>query len=217
MISWYVIGEFRQFARLLTAESGAGVNEVKMTNESLKTVTFETTPNPNTMKFNFQFQFQDNGFECKSFDEAEKSPLAQKLFGFPWTASVYLGTNSISVTKQDWVDWEILAKPLANLIQEHLQSGQPLIIESVAVTDDADENDSPIVRKIKSIIKTDIQPVVALDGGQIVFHSFENGVLSVQMKGSCAGCPSSMATLKDGIEVRMKELLPEVKEVVAAN
>lgn len=205
-----------EIARLLAARQGLGVNEVKMENKTQNTVTFEKTPNPNTMKFNFQFQFQEVGFECKSFDEAERSPLAQKLFGFPWTASVFLGTDSISVTKQDWVDWEILAKPLANLIQEHLQSGQPLIIESVVSHDeDDDSNDLPVVKKIKSLIKSDIQPVVALDGGQIVFHSFENGILSVQMKGSCAGCPSSMATLKDGIEVRMKEMIPEVKEVVA--
>lgn len=178
-------------------------------------VTFEPTPNPNTMKFNFQFQFQEVGFECKNFEEADRSPLAQKLFGFPWMASVFLGQNSITVTKQDWVDWSVLAKPLANLIQEHLQSGQPLVIEKQEFTDEDDTNDSETVRRIKSLIKSDIQPVVALDGGQIVFHSFDNGILSVQMKGSCAGCPSSMATLKDGIEVRMKEMIPEVKEVVA--
>ncbi|MFN7905489.1 MAG: NifU family protein [Pseudobdellovibrionaceae bacterium] len=181
----------------------------------LKPVNFESTPNPQTLKFNLQFQFQEVGFECKSFDESERSPLAQKLFGFPWAASVFLGTDSISVTKQDWVDWEILAKPLANLIQEHISSGQPLVIIGDLKTDDADENDSDVVKKIKALIKTEIQPVVALDGGQIVFDRFENGILSVQMKGSCAGCPSSAATLKDGIEVRMKEMIPEVKEVVA--
>lgn len=179
------------------------------------TVTFEPTPNPNTMKFNFQFQFQEVGFECKSFDEAEHSPLAQKLFGFPWMSSVFLGTDSISITKQDWVEWAILAKPLANLIQEHLESGAPLVMIKSNEADESDANDSEIVKKIKAIIKNEIQPVVALDGGQIVFDRFENGILSVQMKGSCAGCPSSTATLKDGIEVRMKELLPEVKEVVA--
>jgi Fe-S cluster biogenesis protein NfuA len=185
-----------------------------MTNNDV-TVTYEPTPNPNTMKFNFQFQFQDEGFECKSFDEADRSPLAQKLFGFPWMASVFLGTDSISVTKQDWVDWIILAKPLANLIQEHLQSGAPLVVIKASADIDSDANDSEIVKKIKSIIKNEIQPVVALDGGQIVFDRFEDGILSVQMKGSCSGCPSSTATLKDGIEVRMRELLPEVKEVVA--
>lgn len=177
-------------------------------------ISIESTPNPATMKFKFPFQITESGFECTSVQDTDRSPLAAKIFGFPWTSSVYIGPDFVSVTKQDWVEWAYLAEPLAGLIQEHIDSNQPLIVEYTA-KNDLDENDSPIVRQIKSVINTDIRPVVALDGGDIVFSRYEDNVVYIQMKGSCAGCPSSTATLKEGIEVRLKEAIPEIKEVVS--
>lgn len=178
------------------------------------TVQFEKTPNPSTMKFILSQSIVSETFDFTTAQEAEKSPLAAKIFGFPWTSGVFLGPDFVTVTKQDWVDWEILAEPLAGLIQEHLESDEPILIELEA-SEEESENDSEIVVKIKRIIKNEIRPVVALDGGDVAFADFQDGVLSLQMKGSCAGCPSKSATLKEGIEVRFKELLPEVKEVVA--
>jgi Fe-S cluster biogenesis protein NfuA len=177
-------------------------------------VTFETTPNPSTMKFHLHKEVTREGFECPTAQEAEKSPLAAKIFGFPWASSVYIGPNFITVTKQDWVDWDLLAQPLSGLIQEHLDRNEPVVIE-VLESSDEEANEPPIVRNIKSVLNREIRPVVALDGGDIVFHKFENSVLYVRMKGACSGCPSSAVTLKDGIEVRMKEVFPEISEVVA--
>ena len=178
-------------------------------------ISFESTPNPSTYKFLFHEELVTASQEFTSPQEAEISPLASKIFGFPWTSKVFLGKDFVSITKQDWVDWEILAEPLSGLIQEHLDKGEKLIhtLSDIKVNDDSQLD--PVSIKIKQIIARDIQPVVALDGGEIVFHSYKDNVVFVQMKGSCAGCPSSTATLKQGIEVRIKELIPEVIEVVA--
>jgi Fe-S cluster biogenesis protein NfuA len=177
-------------------------------------VTIETTPNPSTMKFNFGQKISDESFDFPNVESSDKSPLAAKIFGFPWTSSVFLGEDFVTVTKQDWVDWDILATPLAGLLNEHVESGLPVVIKLEASLDES-ANDSDVVKQIKRIIQNEIKPVVALDGGDIVFSKYENNVLYIHMRGACAGCPSSQATLKDGIEVRMKELIPEIKEVVS--
>ncbi|QDK45919.1 NifU family protein [Bdellovibrio sp. ZAP7] len=184
-------------------------------NMSTQRVSFEATPNPATMKFHLHTKVADEGFDCPSAQEADRSPLASKIFGFPWTSSVYVGTDFITVTKQDWVDWELLAHPLSSLIQEHMDSKEPVVVQIVQHSDVDDPNDSPMVRNIKSVLNREIRPVVALDGGDIVFNKYENNKLYIHMRGACAGCPSSQATLKDGIEVRMKELFPEIHEVLA--
>ncbi|MFN7728342.1 MAG: NifU family protein [Bdellovibrio sp.] len=180
-------------------------------------VRFEHTPNPATLKFLFAERVTEKSQDFKTAQEAEISPLASKIFGFPWTSGVFLGPDFLAVTKQDWVDWDVLAEPLSGLIQEHLDRGEPvyLNIDTSLSTNDEDANDPPLVKDIKRAIARDIRPVVALDGGDIVFNKLEDDVLFIQMKGACAGCPSSQATLKEGIEVRMKELFPGIKEVVA--
>lgn len=182
-------------------------------------VVFELTPNPATMKFILPFEILDKTFDFQSSQEAEKSPLASKIFGFPWTAAVFLGSNFVSVTKADWVDWDILAEPLAGIIGEHFERGEAVVYE-FSEEDSGDDNliletDEPIIKKIKTILKNEIKPIVALDGGDIGFKKYEDNVLYIQMKGACSGCPSSTATLKEGIEVRFKELIPEIKEVVS--
>lgn len=177
-------------------------------------VTFEQTPNPATLKFLLDQKVVDEGFDCSTAQEAERSPLATKIFGFPWTQSVYIGPDFVTVTKQDWVDWEILASPLASLIQDHIDNNEPFAIDFTHNLEES-ENDSEIVKQIKGVLAREIRPVVALDGGDIVFSKFEDGVLGIHMRGACAGCPSSTATLKDGIETRMKELFPEIREVIS--
>lgn len=176
-------------------------------------VQFESTPNPSTMKFTLNRHVTDEGFDCPNAQEAERSPLASKIFGFPWTSSVYVGPDFITVTKQDWVDWELLAHPLSGLIQEHLDSNEPVVVSFEPVLED--DNDSPMVRNIKSVLNREIRPAVALDGGDIVFAKYENNILYIRMKGACSGCPSSQVTLKEGIETRMRELFPEIIEVVS--
>ncbi len=180
-------------------------------------VKIESTPNPQTLKFVTSAEITDKSSEFLTSSEALASPLASKLFGFPWTSKVFIGANFVSVTKQDWVEWDVLAEPLAGLISEHLQSGAAVIYDlpSEAQSEDILETDSEIVKRIKHILKAEIKPVVALDGGDIAFSSYQDGALAIQMKGACSGCPSSTATLKDGIEVRLKELLPEIREVIS--
>lgn len=185
-----------------------------MSSTAATKVTFEATPNPATMKFLLPLQVADEGFDCATAQEAERSPLASKIFGFPWTSGVYVGQNFITVTKQDWVDWDILATPLSGLIQEHLDGNEPVVLDLTHSIED-DANDTAIVREIKKVLNNEIRPVVALDGGDIVFHKYEDNILYIHMRGACAGCPSSAATLKGGIETRMQELFPEITEVVA--
>ncbi len=176
-------------------------------------VQWQATPNPATLKFLTNLKLVDEPKDFTTALEAETSPLAAKIFGFPWTNSVFIGTDFITVTKQDWVDWEVLAEPLAGLLREHFQNGEPIMSESIA--SEANENDSPEVKLIKDIIQREIRPAVALDGGDIVFAKYENQVVYLHMRGSCAGCPSSVQTLKQGIETRLQEALPEIKEVVS--
>ena len=178
-------------------------------------VFYEATPNPQSMKFNVSAQIAN---ETISFDDplkAQRSPLALKLFGFPWTSSILLGPNFITLTKQDWVEWSQLADPLCELIKEHLENGEAVLNElpeeSVSTVD---PNDTPTVQNIKKLLDTEIRPAVAMDGGDIRFHKFEKGILYLEMQGACSGCPSSMITLKEGIETRLKREIPELLEVL---
>lgn len=182
--------------------------------QSATSVTFEPTPNPATMKFNLHQQVVKEGFDCPNVQDAERSPLASKIFGFPWTSAVYVGPTFITVTKQDWVDWEMLAQPLSNLIQDHLVRQEPFEVEFVEAAENY-ANELPIVRDIKSVLNREIRPMVALDGGDVTFMKYDNHTLYIRMKGACSGCPSASITLKQGIEARMKELFADVHEVVA--
>jgi Fe-S cluster biogenesis protein NfuA len=182
-------------------------------------ITPERTPNPQSMKFNVNVQLLAEPINFVSSREAERSPLASKLFGFPWTAGVYIGNDFITITKQDWVEWEMLAEPLAGLLKEHFDSNEPLLNDAVTAPPSTENeilaDDSPVVQAIKTVINTEIRPAVAMDGGDIVFHKYEDRIVYIYMRGSCAGCPSSTATLKQGIEVRLKEAIPEILEVQA--
>ncbi len=173
----------------------------------------EMTPNPQTFRFVTNRVLTETPADFKTAQETTTSPLAKKLFGFPWTAGVFIGRDFVTVTKQDWVEWETLAEPLCGLIQEHLESGATVLHDTKAAV--ASSNDSDDVRVIKQVLDQEIRPAVAQDGGDIVFHKFEDGVVYLFMQGSCAGCPSSTMTLKQGIETRLKEAVPNVREVVS--
>lgn len=176
-------------------------------------VTYEATPNPQSMKFNIGKIIAD---ETVYFDDPQKtarSPLASKLFGFAWVQGVMIGTHSVTITKQSWVEWSQLADPLSDLIAEHIERNEGILLpaQSLAI----DNNDTPVVQQIKQILDTEIRPAVALDGGDIIFDRYENNRLYLHMVGACSGCPSSTITLKDGIETRMKKAIPEIIEVIS--
>ena len=189
-------------------------------------VFYEATPNPQSMKFIVTAMISPESANFTNANEAQRSPLAQKLLGFPWAAGVFIGPTFVTVTKQEWVDWDVIAEPLSELIKEHLVRGEPVIhpaqstegrqyfASGEASTEDA-EGDSPTVLKIKKILREEIRPAVAMDGGDITFSKFEDGRVYLQMQGACSGCPSSAYTLKEGIETRLRDAIPEIQEVIA--
>jgi Fe-S cluster biogenesis protein NfuA len=178
-------------------------------------VGFESTPNPNSMKFTLGHTFNETPFECLNVKDTENSPLASKIFGFPWALSVYVGTDFITVKKQDWVSWEVLAEPLAGLIEEHLDNGELVVISKSQLGEASSDLSDEISVKMKWIIENEIRPALASDGGDISFVKFENGILAVTLKGACSGCPSASITLKDGIESYMKEIFPQLIQVIS--
>lgn len=180
----------------------------------------EATPNPATLKFlPGQIVLENNGTaEYRDESEAAASPLATRLFGIPSVAGVFLGGDFISVTKTDG-DWQHLKPAVLGAIMDHYLSGAPAV-ESASDQADGEEfygpEDSEIVVTIKELLETRVRPAVAQDGGDITFRGFQDGVLFLNMRGSCSGCPSSTATLKHGIENLMRHFIPEVREVQAS-
>jgi Fe-S cluster biogenesis protein NfuA len=179
----------------------------------------EATPNPQTLKFIPGKPVLGSGtLEFRSADEAAQSPLAERLFGVNGVKGVFLGSDFISVTKGDG-EWQHLKPAILGVIMEHYLSGAPVAggargEEEVPDGDYAPE-DQEIVDTIKELIETRVRPAVAQDGGDIVFHGFREGVVSLTMRGACSGCPSSTATLRHGIENLLKHFVPEVTEVRA--
>ncbi len=177
------------------------------------TVTYEATPNPSSMKFITGKIIADESIYFEDPQKTTRSPLAKKLFGFAWVQAVMVGPNFVTVTKQNWVEWPQLADPLSDLIAEHLERDEAVLLpaESLAPT----SNDTPVVSLIKQILDEEIRPAVAMDGGDIVFDRYEDNRLYLHMVGACSGCPSSTITLKEGIETRLKQAIPEIIEVIS--
>lgn len=176
----------------------------------------ETTPNPASLKFLPGRAVMDAG--TASFADAAsaaQSPLAERLFAIDGVTSVYLGADFISVGKDENSDWYQLKPAVLGAIMEHYTSGQPIILGAPAASALDGEEDDEVVSQIKELIETRVRPAVAQDGGDIVFHGFEDGVVFLEMHGSCSGCPSSTATLKSGIENMLRHYVPEVLEVRA--
>jgi len=174
----------------------------------------EPTPNPNTLKFLPGRDVMGNvTASFGSFEESKRSPLAHRLFNLGGVEAVFLGSDFISVTKSESVDWPVLKPALLGAIMDHYTSGEALVAEESAAADTGE--DSEIVKQIKELLDTRVRPAVANDGGDIVFHSFENGVVYLHMRGACSGCPSSTATLKHGIENMMRYYIPEIQSVEA--
>ncbi len=176
----------------------------------------EETPNPATIKFLPGQAVMHKGVaDFKSVEEAAHAPLARRLFGVQGVCGIFLGGDFISVSKADDTDWSVLKPMVLGVLMEHLSTGQVIIEDSHVSQDEMGEDDDEVVAQIRELIYTRVRPAVMQDGGDIVFDSFEGGVVYLRMRGACAGCPSSTATLKVGIENMLKHYVPEVQEVRA--
>jgi Fe-S cluster biogenesis protein NfuA len=175
----------------------------------------EQTPNPATLKFLPGRVVLEHGTaDFPDVGAAHRSPLARRLFDVAGIERVFLGSDFITVTKADALDWQVIKPAVLGGIMEHFTSGEPVMRAPEGdAADAAGEADDEIVAQIKELLDTRIRPAVAQDGGDIVFHSFEEGVVYLHMQGSCSGCPSSTATLKMGIENLLRHYVPEVVEV----
>lgn len=179
----------------------------------------ETTPNPSTLKFLPGRAVLDRGvLEFRNRDEAAQSPLALRIFDIDGVAGVMFGADFIAVTK-DRLGWHQLKPAVLGAIMEHYLSGAETLASDVAETEVNDEfyepGDAEIVAAIKDLLETRVRPAVATDGGDITFRGFREGVVYLNMKGACSGCPSSTATLKHGIQNLLQHFVPGVQEVQA--
>lgn len=177
----------------------------------------ETTPNPATLKFlPGQTVLGQGAMEFRSLDAAGHAPLAQALLSIDGVEGVMYGADFVSVTK-DETDWAHLKPAILGTIMEHFASGAPLLTEGAQTEQPGgeffDPADAETVAAIKELIETRVRPAVAGDGGDIVFRGFRDGVVYLAMKGACSGCPSSTATLRNGIENLLRHFLPQVRAV----
>jgi Fe-S cluster biogenesis protein NfuA len=183
----------------------------------------ETTPNPATLKFLPGEAVMTQGTrDFANPEEAEASPLAEALFSLGDVTGVFFGSDFVSVTAAPGVDWTALKPDVLAVLLDHFASGAPLFkpgsAAGIAVPADDfedDPEDAEIVAQIRELIDTRVRPAVARDGGDIVYRGFQQGKVFLQMQGACSGCPSSTATLKQGIEQLLKHYVPEVTEVRA--
>lgn len=147
--------------------------------------------------------------------QALQSPVAAKIFGFPWTEQVTVGTNFVEITKQDWVEWEVLEEPLKGLMEEHFNAQTGGIEENPEVTVAPKMNlDTPEAKKISQLIEEQINPALASHGGFVVLHGVENNQVHLEMGGGCQGCAMSQQTMREGIETAIKDIVPSIEGIV---
>jgi NFU1 iron-sulfur cluster scaffold homolog, mitochondrial len=182
----------------------------------------EMTPNPETMKFVAnKLLYPAKSIDFPDVETAKPSPLASELFGFPFIKSVFIASNFVTLTKTPETDWNDVIPTIRQFLKEYMEEGKVVINEEelAAVkqesSNEAHADDSDVVKRIKELLDNYVRPAVEMDGGAIQFRSYEDGIVNLMLQGSCSGCPSSMITLKAGIEGMMKRMIPEVKEVVA--
>jgi NFU1 iron-sulfur cluster scaffold homolog, mitochondrial len=193
------------------------------------TVYAEMTPNPSTMKFvaNKYLLITGDSAEFSSQSDAKGfSPMAEELFHFPFVKNVFMAANFVTITKTDNVPWDFITMELREFIKNWIAEGKDVLIQMPAPKTTSVEKEGQVTKEytpsefddaIRSLLDEYVRPAVENDGGAIDFRGYDNGVVTVVMRGSCSGCPSSTATLKGGIENLLKSHLPEVKEVVAEN
>ena len=178
----------------------------------------EPTPNPATLKFiPGRTVLGDGSVDYRDKVEAGGSPLALRLFDVEGVTGVFLGSDFISVTKSENEEWQHIKPAVLGAIMDHYISGAPALaagqLDDSAGSEDYEPEDEDTVKTIKELLDTRVRPAVANDGGDIVFHGFKDGVVFLHMRGACAGCPSSTATLRHGIENLLRHFCPDVREV----
>jgi Fe-S cluster biogenesis protein NfuA len=183
----------------------------------------EMTPNPETIKFVAnKLLYPGKSIDFPDETTAGPSPLAKELFSFPFIKSVFIASNFVTLTKTaDTEDWQDVIPTIKLFLKEYMENGGTIVNEEEVAkikheasnTIDADDDD--VVKRIKELLDNYVRPAVEMDGGAIQFKGYHTGVVNLMLQGSCSGCPSSMITLKAGIEGMMKRMIPEVKEVVA--
>jgi len=183
----------------------------------------EMTPNPETMKFVAnKLLYPGKSIDFPEENAAGPSPLAKELFSFPFIKSVFIASNFVTLTKtSETEDWQDVIPTIKQFLKDYLENGGPVINEEEIVVKKSDASnsisadDDDVVKRIKELLENYVKPAVEMDGGAIQFKGYDDGVVNLMLQGSCSGCPSSMITLKAGIEGMMKRMIPEVKEVVA--
>jgi Fe-S cluster biogenesis protein NfuA len=186
----------------------------------------EMTPNPETMKFVAnKLLYPGKSADFPEEASAGPSPLAKELFSFPFIKSVFIASNFITLTKtSDTEDWQEVIPTIKQFLKDYLENGgvvvndeemQALRATQPVASNEVSADDDDIVKRIKELLENYVRPAVEMDGGNIQFRSYKEGKVNLMLQGSCSGCPSSMVTLKAGIEGMMKRMIPEVKEVVA--
>ena len=174
----------------------------------------EETPNPDTLKFipERELDLENNVFLNRN-DDIESYPLAEEVFSIEGVKSILLDNDFISITKNSKESWEFLKTIITSKIGSYLQDKKPIKIPEKKVANEKKEY-GETEKKIRELLETRVKPVVAGHGGDISFHSYDEGTVYLELKGSCSGCPSSTATLKMGIENMLKHFIPEIKEVL---
>ena len=181
----------------------------------------EMTPNPETMKFVAnKLLYPGKHIDFPDEASAKPSPLAAELFSFPFIRGVFIMANFITLTKTVETDWNDIIPTIKAFLKEYLEDNRPVVNEDEIVDkpvagNEVSADDTDVVKRIKELLENYVKPAVEMDGGAIQFKDYEDGTVTLMLQGSCTGCPSSMITLKAGIEGMMKRMIPEVKEVVA--
>ncbi len=182
----------------------------------------EMTPNPETMKFVAnKLLYPGKSVDFPDTESAKPSPLATELFGFPFIKAVFIASNFVTLTKTAETDWNDVIPSVRMFLKEYIEEDKLIVNEeevSAMKQDSSNEvgaDDDDVVKRIKELLDNYVRPAVEMDGGAIQFKSYEAGTVNLALQGSCSGCPSSMITLKAGIEGMMKRMIPEVREVVA--
>lgn len=187
----------------------------------------EQTPNPESLKFvTNKILYRGTADFREEALAIEWSPLGKELFALPYVKGVYISNNFVTVTKEFNYAWEDIMFKLKEFIKGYIEAGNTLVSDGFAdamskleedhgITLDYSEEDAELVKKIKDLLDTYVKPAVEMDGGNIEFKSYKEGIVTVVLQGSCSGCPSSTVTLKSGIEGMLKRMVPEVKEVVS--
>ena len=183
----------------------------------------EMTPNPETMKFVAnKLLYPGKSLDIADESYATPSPLAKELFSFPFIKSVFIASNFITITKtNDLEDWQDVIPTIKEFLKVYLENGGVIVLEDEVAkmkqeaTNTVAADDDDVVKRVKELLENYVKPAVEMDGGAIQFKSYNEGVVNLMLQGSCSGCPSSMVTLKAGIEGMMKRMIPEVREVVA--